>query len=110
MRNKEGMTAGLRVRLLRETLGKSRPEFSALLDFDYHRLSNIENGRARVGDDLLERLCPMFPELTHWIAYGGDISQAAIRESSCSMVRLFAAQIDAGMAPENSEFERVFVE
>ena len=96
--------------MLRVTLNQSRQEFAALLDLDFYRLTNVESGRVRAAEDELAKVAMRFPELVHWLVYEGDISMKAVRESDSPLVRLFGAQVEAGLVPKGDGLENKLVD
>jgi len=71
-------TAGQRLRALRDLLGLKRPAFAKLTGIDTKRLENIENGRQRMHDIDIEKVCSLYPQFTRWIAYGGPVDRDAV--------------------------------
>lgn len=104
------MTAGQRIKLLRITLNQTRQEFGALIDVEIYRLRNVESGRVRAAEEELANVSQLCPELIHWIVYEGDISMAEVRKSESPIVRLFGAQVDAGMVPKGEGLEDKLVD
>lgn len=66
-------TAGERLRGLRGLLGLSRPAFAEVVGISAKRLENIENGRQRMHDEDLQKICSTFEDFTRWIAYEGPV-------------------------------------
>lgn len=71
-------TAGQRLRALRDLMGLKRPAFAKLTGIDTKRLENIENGRQRMHDIDIEKVCSLYPQFTRWIAYGGPVDRDAL--------------------------------
>ena len=71
-------TAGQRLRALRDLMGLKRPAFAKLTGIETKRLENIENGRQRMHDIDIEKVCSLYPQFTRWIAYGGPVDREAL--------------------------------
>ena len=71
-------TAGQRLRALRDLMGLKRPAFAKLTGIETKRLENIENGRQRMHDIDIEKVCSLYPQFTRWIAYGGPVDRDAL--------------------------------
>lgn len=78
VKNRRLLTAGKRLRALRELMGLSRPQFAELVGMTAKRLENIENELQRMHDEDFEKVCGTFPEFSDWIAYEGSIEPQSI--------------------------------
>ncbi len=99
MVHKIKVSAGSRIKLVRLLLGFPQKEFSDLVQMPLIRLKNIELGRSKVREDDFETICPIFPELSNWIAYQGDIHITTLQSSENKLIRMIAAKLELDMIP-----------
>lgn len=90
---------GDRIKAVRLLLGLGREEFADLIGVSFNRYCNVEQKRAKLGEEEIVAVCLRFPEFTHWMAYEGIIRVSDLRDSDDSLCRLIAAKIDAGQIP-----------
>ncbi|WP_444894937.1 helix-turn-helix domain-containing protein [Microbulbifer sp. SSSA005] len=93
------LRAGDRLRVIRELMGLTRDEFAELLGFDYVRLRNVEQKRAKMAEFEYEQVGKMFPELIPYLTYEGNIVISELTASKEELCRLMAAKIEAGQIP-----------
>lgn len=99
---------GDRLKAIRTLFGLSREEFSALIGVPFNRYCNVEQKRAKLGEDEISGVCRKFPEFTHWLAYEGAISLEALKNSDESLCRLVAAKVEANQVTKGFFIEDSF--
>lgn len=100
------LSAGQRLRGMRELMGMDRKEFAELLGFDYSRLTRIELGKQAMHDVDFERVLRVFPHFSHWLTYAGPIdidSLAAERDKLC---KITAVKLQVGEVPVGYGLEK----
>lgn len=90
---------GDRLKAVRLLFGLGREEFADMIGISFNRYCNVEQKRAKLGEDEIAAVCSRFPEFTHWMAYEGVILVNELKHSSESLCRLVAAKIEAGQIP-----------
>ncbi|MEW5250715.1 helix-turn-helix domain-containing protein [Microbulbifer sp. 2201CG32-9] len=98
MRESPENSAGGRLRIIRETLGFTQPEFAEKLGLKFHQIQNIEYGRHRITEEVFATVGKNMPELLPWVAYGGQTDIEVVRKSDNPLCKLIATRIDIGLA------------
>jgi transcriptional regulator with XRE-family HTH domain len=61
---------GEKLRMIRESVGDSRAAFGKRLGFDGTLITNIEQGKQRVREDVIEAIDREMPEYVYWLVTG----------------------------------------
>lgn len=96
------MTAGERIKGLRELMGLSRTEFGELVGIEPARIRNIELLRTKVNEDDFAALGVAVPQLIPWLTYSAALTFDELVQSQNKLLRLITARIEAGQVPEES--------
>ncbi len=64
------ITPGERLKYYRLKLGLKREEFASRVGIGYLRLTNVENGKAKMYVDDLKAVYLMYPDILRWILHG----------------------------------------
>jgi len=65
-----------RIRPLREHLGLGRHEFAEKVGTKKQTLIDVEMGRQRANEFLIEGICTAFPGYAYWLVTGNEIPEA----------------------------------
>lgn len=100
------LTAGQRLRGMRELMGMDRTEFAKLLGFDYSRLTSIELGKQRMHDIDFDRVLRVFPHFAQWLTFGGPIDVAAMAAERDKLMKMSALKLQIGEVPKGYGLEK----
>lgn len=84
------ISAGARLKIIREKLGLPREKFSELTGVGYLRLVTIENEKGRMSTDDLELVAKLFPELLHWLILGTAVKVETFEQSESLYLKKLA--------------------
>lgn len=97
--------AGERVKVIRELMGITREDFAQVVNIEFIRLRNIEQGKVRMAEDEFAKVCSVFPEMMAWLTIEGEISLDSLKNSQQTLCKLMAAKIEAGQIPKGYDLE-----
>ncbi len=98
-----------RLKMIRESLGYTRGEFTDEFGFESSRIGNIEKGRTMINVEDLEMISRQLSEVICFLVYGGNIWIDDLEISQSSKSKLLLSIYQAGrLANEeylNSKFK-----